>query len=256
MKLKSVFIPLFALVLIQSCASKKDILYFQDSETYNANTLNYKSHTLQPNDIVKITVGALVPELAIPYNKISNTNVGVQNNIEIMKLEGYLVNKAFEITFPVLGVINVQGKTVADLEKEIQAQLIQQGHLQQPSVIVRLINAKVTVLGEVANPGTISYTEDQITVLQALGYAGDLKIDGLRDDVIVMRETNGAREIAHLDLTSTNLLESPFYYLKPNDVIMVQQNYKKVKSAGFVGDTGTILGVASLILSVTILLTN
>ena len=256
MKLKSVFIPLFALVLIQSCASKKDILYFQDSETYNANTLNYESHTLQPNDIVKITVGALVPELAIPYNKISNTSTQVQNNIEIMKLEGYLVNKDFEITFPVLGVINVQGKTVADLEKAIQSQLVQQGHLQQPSVIVRLINAKVTVLGEVANPGTISYTEDQITVLQALGYAGDLKIDGLRDDVIVMRETNGAREIAHLDLTSTNLLESPFYYLKPNDVIMVQQNYKKVKSAGFVGDTGTILGVASLILSVTILLTN
>ena len=72
MALKSVFIPLFALVLIQSCASKKDILYFQDSQTYNENTLNYESHTLQPNDIVKITVGALVPELALPYNKITN----------------------------------------------------------------------------------------------------------------------------------------------------------------------------------------
>lgn len=256
MNLKPIYIGLFAVLLIQSCASKKDILYFQDTETYNTNTLNYDTHTLQPNDIVKITVGALVPELAIPYNKISNTTAGVQTDIEIMKLDGYLVNKNFEITFPVLGVLNVQGKTAAELEKEIQAQLIQQGHLQQPSVIVRLINAKVTVLGEVTRPGTISYTEDQITVLQALGYAGDLKIDGLRDDVIVMRETNGAREIAHLDLTSTSLLESPFYYLKPNDVIMVQQNYKKVKSAGFVGDTGTILGVASLILSVTILLTN
>ena len=255
MKLKSVFIPLFALVLIQSCASKKDILYFQDTETYNANTLNYESHTLQPNDIVKITVGALVPELAMPYNRISNVSAGGQN-IDLMKLEGYLVNKDFEIKFPVLGVLNVQGKTTKVLEQEITQSLISGGHLQQPSVIVRLLNAKVTVLGEVNAPGTITYTEDQITVLQALGYAGDLSIDGRRDDVIVMRETNGTREIAHLDLTSTTLLESPFYYLKPNDVIMVQQNYKKVKSAGFVGDTGTILGVASLILSVTILLTN
>ena len=177
-------------------------------------------------------------------------------NIDLLKLEGYLVNKAFEIKFPVLGVLNVKGKTTKDLENEITALLINGGHLQQPSVIVRLLNAKVTVLGEVNTPGTITYTEDQITILQALGYAGDLKIDGRRDDVIVMRETNGEREIAHLDLTSTSLLESPFYYFKPNDVIMVQQNYKKVKSAGFVGDTGTILGVASLILSVTILLTN
>ena len=169
MKLKSVFIPLFALVLIQSCASKKDILYFQDSETYNANTLNYESHTLQPNDIVKITVGALVPELAIPYNKISNTSTQVQNNIEIMKLEGYLVNKDFEIKFPVLGVLNVKGKTTKVLEQEITQSLVSGGHLQQPSVIVRLLNAKVTVLGEVNAPGTITYTEDQITVLQALG---------------------------------------------------------------------------------------
>ena len=110
----------------------KKTFYFQDTETFNENTLNYQSHTIQPNDILKISVGTLVPELALPYNKISNVAAGGQSNIDLMKLEGYLVNKDFEIKFPVLGVINVQGKTVADLENEITKLLIDRDHLKQP----------------------------------------------------------------------------------------------------------------------------
>ena len=114
----------------------------------------------------------------------------------------------------------------------------------------------MTILGEVKNPGTYSFTEQNITILQALGYAGDLTINGKRDDILITREVDGVRKISHIDLTSSSFMDSEFYFIKPNDNIIVNPNNPKVKSAGFVGNVGTILTIASLALSITILLTR
>jgi polysaccharide export outer membrane protein len=242
-------------MLMWSCSSKKEILYFQDADKYVDTSIKYSGSTLQPNDILKITVGALVPEAAIPYNKISSNSLQ-SSNIEIMKLDGYIVSSEQTITFPVLGIISVDNKTTEQLEQDLKHQLESGGHLTNPSVSVRLLNAKVTILGEVNQPGTYNFTEQNITLLQALGYANDLTINGKRNDILLLREVDGNRKITHIDLTTASWLDNPFYFIKPNDVIVVNPNDSKVKSAGFVGNSATVLTIASLVLSSIILLTR
>ena len=253
MKLK--FITFFVLVLIVSCASKKEVLYLQDADTKANSEVNYQNATIQPNDILKITVESLVPEAAIPYNK--NASQGMQQpNIQMLQLDGYLVSLNNTIEFPILGQISTAGITTDQLKDIIKNKLISEGHLSNPTVNVRLINAKVTVLGEVNQPGTYTFTEQNITILQALGYAGDLTINGKREDILVTREVDGVRRVTHIDLTSAAFMNGEFYFIKPNDVIVVNPNEPRVKNAGFIGDIGTVLTIASLALSVTILLTR
>lgn len=242
-------------VLIQSCASKKDILYFQDANTATSTEVQYKAPRIQPNDILDIKVSALVPETALPYN-VQLPMTTSATNIELIKLQGYLVDPDGTIVFPVLGRLTVGKQTTTDLEKSLQQQLEEGGHLIGPKVSVRLLNAKVTVLGEVKNPGTYSFTEQQISLPQALGYAGDLTINGERKDVLIIRETDGLRSSHRIDLTQSDWFNSEYYYIQPNDFIVVNQNGPKVKSSGFIGNTGTLVSVLSVLLSSIILITR
>ncbi|MFT4645981.1 MAG: polysaccharide export outer membrane protein [bacterium] len=241
-------------LLLSSCVSKKEILYLQDAANYNNTPLNYSIPKIQPNDILKIEVGALNPESVIPYNK-KQSSVGGQS-IELMLLDGYLVSNDEMIKFPVLGEISTNGKTVRDLEYFLKKELEDGGHLKAPSVDIRLLNAKVTILGEVQSPGVYNFTEQNITLLQALGYASDLTINGKREDVIIVREAEGNRTITHIDLTSAAFLNSEFNQIRPNDVIIVNPNNPKVKSAGFIGNVGTFISVFSIILTTIVLITR
>jgi len=243
------------LIIISSCASKKDILYLQDSNENNTSNITYQNVLIQPNDILKISVESLIPEAAIPYNRGVNSNIPI-NSLELMKLNGYLVSNDGEINFPNLGSITVSNLTTSEIEQKIKNTLTDGGHLKNPTVDVRLLNAKVTILGQVNAPGTYTYTEQSITILQALGYAGDLTINGKRDDIIITRDVGGVRKISHLDLTSTDFMDSEYYFIKPNDQIIVNPNNPKVKESGFVGDISTVLTIASLALSITILLSR
>ena len=173
-----------------------------------------------------------------------------------MQLEGYLVSSENTINFPVLGSISTLNYSTQGLAALIKTKLIDGGHLTDPVVIVRLLNAKVTILGEVSSPGTYNFTEQNITLMQALGYAGDLTINGKRNDVLVTRVVNGTRQVTHIDLTSAEFMKSSFYFVKPNDVIIINPNNPKVKSAGFIGNFGNVATVISLALSITILLTR
>ncbi|MDT0559373.1 polysaccharide biosynthesis/export family protein [Ichthyenterobacterium sp. W332] len=242
-------------VIFSSCASKKEVLYFQDAKEKGALTVSYKSPTIQPNDILDIKIETLVPEVAIPYNKGANSQIQTAS-IDLLMLNGYLVSTENTINFPVLGEISVKGITTKALESKIKKLLEEGKHLINPGVYIRILNAKVTILGEVNAPGTYNFTEQNINILQALGYANDLTINGVRDDVMIIREVDGIRTISHLDLTSAELLNNPYYTIQPNDIIYVNQNNPKVKTAGFVGNVGTVLTIASLALSVTILLTR
>ena len=197
------------LLLMQSCVSKREILYLQDIDTNPAMEVASNTTTLQPNDILKIDVGALMPEAALPYNKIAASGQ-IATNLEVMKLEGYLIDANKTIQFPVLGELSVAGKSTADLEIDIKNRLETGGYLLNPSVTVRLLNAKVTILGEVKQPGTFTFTENNISLLQALGLAGDLTINGDREDVILIREADGQRSTTHLNLTSSDWLNGPY----------------------------------------------
>lgn len=227
----------------------------QDANTMGSGAVNYNSASIQPNDILKITVETLVPEAALPYNRSSALGAQPQN-IQVLQLNGYLVSLDNTIKFPVLGEISTENQTTKQLETTIREKLVSGEHLLSPTVNVRLINAKVTILGEVNQPGTYSFTEQNITLLQALGYAGDLTINGKRNDILITREADGLRKVSHIDLTSASFMNSEFYFIKPNDVIVVNPNNPRVKNAGFVGDVGTVLTIASLALSITILLTR
>lgn len=248
---------IISLFLVCSCVSKKEILYLQDADDYNGSTIDYEQIKIQANDILNITVGALIPETAIPYNKpLSNSSGGQVNSIELMKLNGYLVSPDKTINFPVLGEISVANKTTTELQEYLTKELRTGGHLSDPNVSVNIINAKVTILGEVNSPGTYTFDEERISVLQALGFAGDITINGVREDVLIMREVDGIRQITHIDLTASDWLKGPYYFVKPNDVIVVNQNATKVKSAGFIGNLGALIGLASFAISITILLTR
>lgn len=250
---KYTFSYLFLLAIFQSCSSPKDILYMQDLNSINISKVISSQNIIQQNDILKIDITSLEMKASIPYNKILAQG-NMINSIDLMQLNGYLVSKNLTINFPVLGEINVADKTTQDLENDLKERLESGDHLINPNVTVRLINAKVTILGEVNNPGTYTFTEKKISLLQAIGLAKDLTIDGNRKDVIVIRELDGQRITKSLDLTSASWLNSPYQNIQPNDVIIVNPNSKKIKSAGLVGNISTVLSIASILLSTIILI--
>jgi polysaccharide export outer membrane protein len=241
------------LFFLCSCVSKKEILYLQDIQAINNSKVIFSKNNLQENDILKIDVTSIETNASIPYNKVSLAN-NLGNSLQFLQLNGYLVSTNKTINFPVLGEISVAEKTTEDLEKYLKNLLEVEGHLINPSVTVRLLNSKVTILGEVKNPGTYTFTEKNINLLQALGLAGDLTIVGNRKNIIVIRESNGQRISTNLDLTSASWLSSPYQNIQPNDVIIVNPNSKKVTSAGLVENISTVLSIASILLSTIILI--
>jgi polysaccharide export outer membrane protein len=243
------------LFLFFSCATKKDVLLFQNKSNLNA-SISYQAPKIQANDILSIQVSTLQPELALPYNLLSPNENTANVQIETLKLQGYLVSPEGTINFPVLGTIVVAGKTSQELEIYLKTTFEQGSHLVSPTVNVRLLNGKVTILGEVARPGTYGFTEQNISVLQALGLAGDLTIKGKRKEVLLIREEAGHRTYTTLDLTQTAWFDSQYYYVRSNDVIMVNPNGSRIKNAGFVGEPATLIGMASVLLSMIVLLTR
>ena len=249
---KKTLLLFLSIFIIQSCADKKDILYYQDIKDGSQNAINYVSNEIQINDILYIKIDALIPETAIPFN----LTIGNQNiiNSEIIKIQGYLVSQEGTITFPILGELKVAGKSTLELQQLLSKILDDKGYIKDANVNVRVINSKVTVLGEVNRPGTYSFDEQNISVNQAIGYAGDLTINGVRKDVLLIRESKGTRTYIKLDLTSSDWFISPYYYVKQNDIIIVNPNGPKITSAGYVNGIGTSLGIISFGLTLYLLL--
>ena len=252
---KLIFI-IVSILMISACTSKRNITYLNGADKYNNTDISKqkKPYTIQSDDILRVEVRSMVPEAAIVYNRIPQ-NTGAISNINLMQLEGYLVSSDYTINFPVLGILEAKG-TILELEKKITKLLLDGGHLVSPTVSVRLLNGKFTVLGEVANPGTFTSLEKNLTLLQALGYAGDLTIDGRRKKITLIREVDGIRSATKLDLTSKDILDNPSYYIRNNDVIIVNPNYNRIKSAGFIGSPQSIASISSILLSITLLIIN
>lgn len=240
---------------ITSCASKKEIILFNDITEGAESNITYALPKIQINDILDVKITSINPETSIPYNASTGTTATI-SSIEIMKLQGYLVTSEGKINLPILGEINVSGKTTSELEKNIISILETNGHLKNPKVSVRILNSKVTILGEVKAPGTFNYTEQSITLPQAIGYAGDVTIEANRKEVWLIREDAGKRKYHKIDLTKSDWFNSPYYNIKQNDIIYVYPNNVKVKSAGFIGSTSTFLSVFSILLTTFVLLTR
>lgn len=216
-----------------SCRTTQEFVYFKDAPADSvAHISGFSGLTIQPNDRLRIYVESETPEATKQYNQETNkvavvggTVLNPQNgNIQH---PGYLVDDKGEIIFPVLGHLKVQGLTCDSLESYIEHLLVNGGHINDATVQVNLMNFKINVLGEVARPGSISVDGEKITIFEALSKAGDITVYGIREEVSVMREINGQRIVGHVDLTSKDIFDSPFYYLQQNDVVFVAPNKKR-----------------------------
>lgn len=235
-----------AILLLTGCSTRKDILYFSDLNLSDKDPVVLTPTKIQANDIVSVKITSDNPEASLFYNTEINAANATATGVT---MQGYLVAIDGTITLPILGKMQVDQLTIQELENKVADLLINQKHLINPLVSARLLNAKFTVIGEVANPGTYTFTEQNISLLQALGYAGDLKINGKRNDILLIREENHQKTYVHIDMTSKQWFDSPYYYIKPNDVIYVTPNGPAVKSAGYIGNLGTFVSLISITIS-------
>ncbi|WP_019037420.1 polysaccharide biosynthesis/export family protein [Psychroflexus tropicus] len=248
------FVLLLFSFLLLSCASRKDIVYYQDIDQREFLSIEeINSHPkIQINDILSISTAALNPESVIPFSFNTGENNNQNRQVELLKLTGYLVNSEGEINFPQLGKINVKGKTTQEVQTILEEKL--SIYIKDPTVNIRIINYKFTIQGEVKQPGTFEIIEENMTLPQALGLAGDLTINARRDNIIIYRQEGEEREVKRIDLTQTDWMNTDYFFVKPNDIIYVEPNNPKVKSAGFVGNVGTLLSVVSILFSTIVLL--
>ena len=250
--IKKLFLLIITSLIIQSCASKKDILYYQDVVDGSQTSITRFSNTVQINDVLYIKIAALIPESVEAFNiQMGSLSGGGSSSY---KLQGYLVDQDGTIAFSILGNIKVAGLSLLEIQNKISKLLIDNGYVKDPTVSVRIVNFKVTILGEVRSPGTYNFDEQSISLNQAIGYAGDLTLNGIRKDVLLIREVDGTRTYTRLDLTLSNLLNSPSYYVKQNDVIIVNPNGPKVMTSGYLNSIGAGLGIISFALTLFLLL--
>jgi polysaccharide export outer membrane protein len=221
-----------AIDLLSSCANTKKIAYFNDiQDSAVIASKGSLEPVIQKKDILSITVSSLSNEATIIFNTPNlPITPNAPTNPNSPQTAGYLVGEDGNIKFPVLGDIPAAGLTQKQLETNITKQLIDKKLLFDPIVSSRFLNFRVTVLGEVNHPGVITAPSEQISILEAIGQAGDLTIYGLRDNVMLIRQVGPDKIIKRLDLNSSKILQSPYYFLKSNDVIYVEPGRAKVTS--------------------------
>ncbi|WP_379040206.1 polysaccharide biosynthesis/export family protein [Pedobacter alpinus] len=235
---------------LSSCGRYNQIPYFQDLKLngpVQEEINNLSAQTIQKDDVLGIIISSSSAEASAVFNnkltRLNNNNDDVSSANPINPYEGYLVDSSGEIQFPVLGALKVAGLTTPQLRKMLTDKLNQ--YLKNPVVIARIINMKVSVLGDVAKPDIYPIKSERITVLEALALAGDLNITAKRKTVILIREQDGKRAYIPIDLNAKALFKSDYYYLKSNDVIYVQPD--KTKYAPYdIGYRNATLIVAAL----------
>lgn len=223
-----VIIVVGCLLALSSCTSQSKIVtnYLEDmTDTTSSRPVLAKETIIQKNDLLSIQVysASAEPEVDALYNlPVLPGGISSQSN----QLRGFLVDNQGNIEFPRIGTIYVEGMTKNQLADTIKAQL--QGQLTKPSVIIRFLNYRITMLGELGNPGEITVPTEKVTILEAIGMAGGITQYGKKKEVKVLRENNGQRKLGIIDLTSDQMFQSPYYYLQQNDVVMVEQTRYKV----------------------------
>ena len=234
MKTYNLIIPILAILMFSSCGSRKNIVYFQDEPIEGDVSMSEPKQLIyKPDDILTINVAALDPDTVRPFNLslIPGGTTDITSARGGLQQQTYLVDYDGNIEFPVLGTLKIAGLTRTELTDMLTERISE--YVTDPIVNVRLANFTVTILGEVRNPGTFTIQDERITVLEALGLADDLTIFGKRKNVLLVREVDGKKKYAKIDLTTVNVVNSPVYYLQQNDVIYVEPNNAKIRSSTY-----------------------
>jgi polysaccharide biosynthesis/export protein len=212
-----------------SCHTQRVVFnYLEDvNDTAFRKSVNIAETKIQKNDLLSVQVfsASLDPTIDALYNLPVQQAGSTQSAQQI----GYLVDVSGNIELPRIGTLHVEGLTKGELEQAVKEVLGSQGQLTKPSVIVRFLNFRITVLGEVGTPGVLNIPTERLSILEALGMAGGVTEFGKLKEVKILRENNGVRQLGTLDLTSKNIFESPYYQLQQNDVVLVDQNSYKLR---------------------------
>lgn len=244
-------IPFFLIILFFSCASRKDIVYYQniDSLSMKEKSNSYEIK-IQPDDLLYIVVSADDTEAAEQFNLNS---IKLPNPLRLDTSQGqqinqlYLVNEAGYINFPVLGKMKVSGLTRSELLKTLEEKI--GVYIKDPIINLRINNFKVSVLGEVNAPGAYNITSERLTLIEALTMAKDLTIYGKRNNILIIREIDGVKSYNRVDVTKADFINSPFYYLGQNDVVYVEPNKNKINGAAVGPNTSVIISITSILVT-------
>ena len=259
--LKAYFKNLFYLMVIgvlTSCANKKNLIYFQGNVPDSDLNKNY-TPILRPDDILSITVIGLDEQAVKPFNLPvtslpQSSGAGAYTSGQPVSV-GYLLDADGNTDFPVLGQLKLGGLTRIEAIEYLKEKL--KPYLTNPTVIMRIVNYKITVLGEVKNPGTFTIPNERITLPQALGIAGDLNVTGIRKNVLVIRDVNGKKTEIRVDLTSKDIFTSSVYYLQQNDVVYVQPNRVKFNTSVVnSANVGIVISIISMLVTISVLLSR
>lgn len=260
-KLNILFIVIINLAFT-SCQSYKTIPYLQGLDSLDVAKIAATQHDakIMPQDLISIVVSCSNPELAVPFNLSVPTTISVAQQSQSLTtqpvLQQYMVDSNGNIDFPVLGQLHIGGMTRTEIQEFIKSKL-KPYIKEEPIVTVRLANFKVSVIGEVTNPGTFTITNDKVNLFEALALAKDMTVYGRRDNVHIIREdAMGKKEVATLNLSNANILKSPYYYLQQNDIVYVTPNKAKATTADITSSTtiwfsviGSLMSLASIMIA-------
>ncbi len=260
---------LSALFLLGSCGSTKEIAYMQQAESLPQEVLNQTRATrnpvVMPGDLIDILVSGINIEAVRPFNRLdlmyqmAGTSYNNNNTANANTPTYYLVSDAGDIDFPVLGKLHVGGMNKSQIEQLLISELYPKYLKERPTIDIRFKNFKVSVIGEVKNPGVYTAVNERINVLEAIAMSGDLNITGVRENVMLVRtNADGTRVVERLNLNDKNLILSPYYDLQQNDVIYVQPNASRARQSWAIppavsltlSSVGTLISIATLIITI------
>lgn len=218
---------------IIGCTNSRKAIYFNNlSDTTFTSSFVENQLVIQKNDLISISVSSLNPDASMVFNTPNLPTVTTTTaNGSTTQMTGYLVNSEGVIQFPVLGTIRATGLTKKQLSDTLVKKLVTKKLLVDPIVSIRFLNFRVTVMGEVAKPTVITVANERVSLLEAIGLAGDLTIYAKRDNILLIREENGEKIIRRINLNSNEIFTSQYYYLKPNDIVYAEPNNAKITAA-------------------------
>ena len=242
---------LTSILLLSSCTSRKNIAYYQNIEQLNNQAQQTYEPKLQADDLLSIIVNSETPELTKPYNLFVSSGSEATDFTSVrgqQRLQTFLIDNQGYVTFPVLGKLKLGGLTRGEAEVFLTNEL--KNSISDVSINLRILNFKVSVQGEVLRPMVHSITTERITLPEALSMSGDLTIYGKRDNILIIREVDGKKTYNYVDITKSDFINSPFYYLSQNDLVYVEPNKTKVNSSVVGPNISVILSALSVLASV------
>ena len=245
---------IFSLLVLSGCATREEIVYFDDIEELgNLQAPENFVPEIEVNDVLRIDVSSLNDEVVEPFKLDVSPQSGGGGGGGNSVLNGYLVEADGTIEFPVLGEVYVLGMTRNELEEHLTVSLRE--YVTDAVVRVRIINFKVTVLGETGSQ-VINVADGRLSIPQAIAMSGDVTYDGKRENLLVIRQHDDRISYGRVDLTSAKIFENPYYYLKQNDIIYVEPSYRRIKSAGFITSWQGIVSIFTTAFSLYLLFTR